>query len=495
MMSLGNMTIRRKLIAIQLLTAFIVLLFYGVVSIVSETRLYQFAVTRKVSSLAELLGLNCVSALHFQDNAAAGNILASVQADEDVVNAWIYDADGNLFASYSRKGFEGFAFPRRETGMHEFEPGYLTLSEAITEDQDVLGSIMLRLDVRHFQRVLRRSMTTAGIVLAVAMIIALLLSSATQRTISAPIQSLAHTVGEMSFENLSKRAKIVRNDEIGTLAASFNQMAENLEKSHNELRKAHDGLEEKVAERTEELAQANVRLKELDRLKSMFIASMSHELRTPLNAIIGFTGIILQGMAGEVTEEQKRQLTMVSNSGNHLLALINDVIDVSKIEAEKIDLIISEFDLADVMHEVQGLFTVAMDEKGLKMPLEMPERLAVESDGRRVKQIIMNLVSNAMKFTDKGEIRIEAAAKDGMAEISVADTGRGIKEEDIGKLFRQFSRIQITGIPTVEGTGLGLYLSQKIADLLGGRIRAESEFGKGSVFTFTLPLKYKEVTG
>jgi signal transduction histidine kinase len=247
-------------------------------------------------------------------------------------------------------------------------------------------------------------------------------------------------------------------------------------------------LEQRVAERTKELAQANLQLKELDRLKSMFIASMSHELRTPLNSIIGFTGIMLQGMAGEITGEQRKQLTMVKNSAHHLLALINDIIDVSKIEAGKVELAIEEFDLSALAQEVRDSFTVAAEEKGLKLSLDMPERLIIESDKRRVKQVLMNLVGNAVKFTDRGEIEIEVAKREGRAEVSVRDTGIGIREEDMGKLFKPFSQIPVEGAPR-EGTGLGLYLSRRIANLLGGETEAESEFGKGSKFTFTVPIK------
>lgn len=250
-------------------------------------------------------------------------------------------------------------------------------------------------------------------------------------------------------------------------------------------------LEEEVAERTKELTQANIRLKELDRLKSMFIASMSHELRTPLNSIIGFTGIILQGMTGEITEEQRKQLTIVKNSAHHLLALINDIIDMSKIEAGKVELAIEEFDLATLVQEVKDSFTATAADNGIKMSFKTPKTLTIESDERRTQQVIVNLVGNAVKFTDRGEIEIIVAKKDGLAEVSVQDTGIGIRKRDMDMLFKAFSQIHAEDRPKQEGTGLGLYLSKKIADLLGGEIKAESEFGKGSMFTFTLPLKYK----
>jgi hypothetical protein len=249
--------------------------------------------------------------------------------------------------------------------------------------------------------------------------------------------------------------------------------------------------EQAIRKYDRELAQANVRLQELDKLKSMFIASMSHELRTPLNSIIGFTGIILQGMSGEVTAEQRKQLTMVKTSAAHLLALINDVIDVSKIEAGKVELDIEQFDLAALVQEVKKSFETTADEQGLKITLEVPERLTVKSDERRTKQVIINFVSNAIKFTDEGRIDIKLAKRDDEAEVSVADTGIGIKKEDIGKLFQAFGRIT-TENRLAEGSGLGLYLSKKIADLLGGEIKAESEFARGSVFTFILPLKHQE---
>jgi len=310
------------------------------------------------------------------------------------------------------------------------------------------------------------------------------------------------TKGDFNYTIVAKTG-----DEIQTLAQQFNTMADTLKKhtvslkeeitqrkqAEKKLRKAHDELEVKVAKRTEELSQANIRLKELDKLKSMFIASMSHELRTPLNSIIGFIGIILEGISGKITKNQRKELTMAKNSADHLLVLISDVIDVSKIEAGEIKLGIEEFNLSNIAQEVKNSFKVAAEEKGLELSLEMHEKLVIKSDERRTKQVLINFVSNALKFTDKGKVEMKVAKKDGKVEVSVRDTGIGIKKETMPKLFKQFSRIHVKGAPIKEGTGLGLYLSKKIADLLGGDVSAESEFGKGSLFTFTLPIKYKGV--
>ncbi|MDD5189246.1 MAG: ATP-binding protein, partial [Methanoregula sp.] len=261
--------------------------------------------------------------------------------------------------------------------------------------------------------------------------------------------------------------------------------------AEQKLLEAHRDLEKKVDERTRELSEANRHLQELDRLKSMFIASMSHELRTPLNSIIGFTGIMAKGLAGPINPEQQQQLGMVQESARHLLALINDVIDISKIEADKIDAAVSTFDLADVIREVRDAFGKTVDERGLVLNMEIPGSIAVTSDERRIKQIIMNLVSNAIKFSDKGRVDVTVVPKGTIVEVRVRDTGIGIGKEDLGKLFRPFSRIAVQGRLT-EGTGLGLYLSQKLARFLGGEIITESEPGSGSVFTFSFPLKYEK---
>lgn len=279
---------------------------------------------------------------------------------------------------------------------------------------------------------------------------------------------------------------------------------------HEALRQHADELEERVAERTTELArrvaevealnrsaqQLNEDLKEAvkkaesaDRLKSAFLATMSHELRTPLNSIIGFTGILLQKLVGPLSEEQEKQLKMVQGSARHLLELINDVLDISKIEADQIMLVTEEFDLcASIMSSVEKVKHPA-DKKGLKLITDLqPEKLTISSDRRRVEQILINLLNNAVKFTEEGSVTIKSRVLDGRVKVSITDTGIGIREEDLQTLFKPFRQVD-TGITRqYEGTGLGLSICKRLVDLLGGSISVTSEPGKGSTFAFDLPL-------
>jgi PAS domain S-box-containing protein len=248
--------------------------------------------------------------------------------------------------------------------------------------------------------------------------------------------------------------------------------------------------EEDLKDYLRQLEQANTRLQEMDQLKSIFLASMSHELRTPLNSIIGFTGAILMGMAGEISEEQRKQLVMVRNSANHLLSLINDILDISKVEAGKVELSLEEFSLDDVVREVVESLSHVVGEKGLELVTELPEGITVFGDRRRIKQVLMNLVSNAVKFTNEGSVRIAAGVVDSdRLEIRVVDTGVGIRDEDMSRLFQPFQQVEPALTKKHEGTGLGLYLSQKLASLLKADISAKSEYGKGSEFTFVVPLR------
>jgi PAS domain S-box-containing protein len=265
------------------------------------------------------------------------------------------------------------------------------------------------------------------------------------------------------------------------------------------LRDANAFLEKRVQERTQELAIAKDRAESADRLKSAFLATMSHELRTPLNSIIGFTGIVLQRLAGPLTAEQNKQLGMVRSSARHLLSLINDVLDISKIEAGQLEIQAAPYDLAASVQKLTASMLPMAEQKALRLRLSAPTTLGtLVSDQRRVEQVLLNLLNNAVKFTEHGEVELSVecledhrlsnhAHPQPCVRFRVADTGIGIEENDLVNLFQPFRQIDTGLTRQHEGTGLGLAICGRLADLLRGEITVKSRFGTGSTFIFTIP--------
>jgi signal transduction histidine kinase len=341
------------------------------------------------------------------------------------------------------------------------------------------------------------------------------------------VRPLHKFVGETNYiaetSNLERRIEIHSGDEIGLLAKSYNEMIgalyktqKSLEATGKELREHRDHLEELVRERTMRLQEVNEKLsveieerikreqelqqtlKELavakeqaevaDNLKSAFLATMSHELRTPLNSIIGFTGIILRERVGPLNDEQKKQLNMVRRSSQHLLSLINDVLDISKIEAGQLQLVYENIDLSQTIEKVVQSTRPLADSKRLELEFDIsPEIKTIAGDVRRVEQILLNLLSNAIKFTEKGSVRIICEADECNVIVKVVDTGIGIKDEDMETIFKSFRQIDSGISRKYEGTGLGLSISKKLVELMGGKIWVTSVWGSGSTFGFSLP--------
>ncbi len=273
------------------------------------------------------------------------------------------------------------------------------------------------------------------------------------------------------------------------------------QRAETALRELAATLEQRVADRTAELQAALVRAEAADRLKSSFLATMSHELRTPLNSIIGFTGIVLRGLAGPLNPEQGKQLEMVRASARHLLELINDVLDLSKIEAGQLRVRFEPFALPAAIERTVALVKPFADKKGLSLSLLLEPGLGeMVSDRRRVEQILLNLLNNAVKFTQVGSVALVAELDAGYrrspdaspaeaVRLRVVDTGMGIRPENLGALFRPFQQLDTGLAREHEGTGLGLAICRRLAGLLEGEIFVESQWTKGSVFTVVLPLK------
>jgi signal transduction histidine kinase len=239
-----------------------------------------------------------------------------------------------------------------------------------------------------------------------------------------------------------------------------------------------------------EIQEKGQQLELASKYKSQFLASMSHELRTPMNAVLGYTRMLLMNVYGELPEKVKDVHQRIDKSGRHLLGLINDVLDFSKIEAGQLALTINPYSIKDVIQAVVSSTQSLATEKNLALKIAVPADLpAASGDERRISQVLLNLVGNAIKFTDAGEVHIDAAAKDGALEVSVSDTGPGISTVDQEHIFEEFRQAEGATTSKKGGTGLGLAIAKKIVELHGGRIWVESEVGKGSKFTFSLPLR------
>jgi len=296
--------------------------------------------------------------------------------------------------------------------------------------------------------------------LALAIAVALLLSW----SVVTPLRRTESRLDEIAAGEFSGRLEVANRDEIGALAARVNRMSDELQRVYREL----------------EVASQH---------KSDFLATMSHELRTPLNAVIGFSEVLREQMFGELNERQLAYVDDILDAGRHLLSLINDVLDLAKIEAGRMDLELTQFELPDLLRSAVSMQSEHASRGGIAVALTTePAEIEITADERRVRQIVFNLLSNAVKFTPAdGRVDVSARLDDGKVEIAVADTGPGIPAEDRESIFEEFE--QTTEGKQAEGTGLGLPLSRKLVELHGGRLWVESEVGHGSTFRFTLPVE------
>jgi signal transduction histidine kinase/DNA-binding response OmpR family regulator len=320
--------------------------------------------------------------------------------------------------------------------------------------------------------------------LLVAIVLALVLGFLAATWITRPVDELTRAAARIAQGDFVTpvvvRARFAAK-ELRALAQTFGQMA-------RELSGAYQTLEEKVSQRTSELQAANQELARANKLKSEFLANVSHELRTPLSAIIGFSQILLDGIDGPVTEEQHQDISQVNKSGQSLLALINQILDLSKIEAGKMDLTLERVDLPGLVTSVLESISPLAQEKGLRIDTRFgPGLPAVEADPGRLKQILINLLSNAVKFTERGHIEIQAQSSGRMVRIAVKDTGIGISAEAQRVIFEEFVQGDGSSTRRHGGTGLGLSIVRKLVEMHGGAITVVSEPGLGSTFMFTVP--------
>jgi len=501
-------TISRRLTWMNMLVSGAALLLACTTFIAYDMVTFRANMFRNLSTQAQIIGANTASALLFNDPQSAENTLSALKASPEIVSASIYTPDGKLFATYSRDQNQQVQslpeIPQGQAEIHWQKNNEIVLVRSIVFQGKPTAIVYIRSGVEELNQRLERYAGIAAIVLLASMLAALLISSVFRRAVADPIVRLAEIAKIVSRDrNYSLRASPTRggSGELTVLIDAFNEMLEQTQKSEGALRQAHDQLEQRVKERTAELEAAKKEVEEFSesvvrakeeiergsKFKDQFLSTMSHELRTPLNAVLGFSDLLTEERYGPLNERQQRYVAHIHTGGKHLLTLINDILDLSKIEAGRLQLAIENVSLKTSFAEVLDTMRPLADKKSHSLVSNTAAELSVLADSTRLKQVLMNLIGNAVKFTPEGG-RIELAARKtgDVVRLEVRDTGAGIPPEEQERIFEAFYRLRQTG-KVIEGTGLGLAITQRLVELQGGKLGLESELGKGSCFFFTLP--------
>ncbi len=526
-----NLSVRNRLIGVIMLTSIITLTLALFSFNLKEIFSARQVMKNNLTILAEVVGKNCASALLFSDPGSAKDTLRSLATEPEIKQALLFDNNNQIFATYLRKGWSKDTEPVQSTSpnliMKSEDQNFFEGIPFFDQEMDILvpiifnseklGHLYIQQSLAKFHEQLFYQCLSLLVILAGASGLAFFLARRTQQLFTAPITKLVNSINEVSQDNNYQiRIEDRYENEFGILISGFNNMLTQIQKRDNELANHRNHLEDEVRLRTKDLQfaiteifRAKEEAEASDRAKSEFLANMSHELRTPLNHIIGFTDLVFSGKCGDLSDTQTEYLGDVIGSSRHLLSLINDILDLSKVEAGKMELELKDIHLRPFLNQSLKMVREKALKHQLQLSLKIEDNLdSISADERKLKQILYNLLSNAAKFTPDGG-RITLTAKrctDGephmgvsdseeslltsgkWLEISISDSGIGIKKEDLERIFNSFEQADSSAGRHYQGTGLGLSLTRRLVELHGGRIWAESEGPEhGSTFSFMIP--------
>jgi signal transduction histidine kinase len=447
--------------------------------------------------MADAVGSSCTAALMFKDETSAREIISSLGQDPKVLQAYLYLENGIALASYHKGGAaEARVVPRLVSGITNDGDESLIIVREISLDRERLGTFYIRVSLESVHLLLVKVVTFLLGIGGCILLIVWVVSSRLQALVFQPLLDLAKAVKTISDrKDYGIRATNTSSDEIGELITGFNGMLEQIQRRDQDLLQHGKALSLRSAELSaanDKLSVAIVKAEEASRAKSEFLAKMSHELRTPLTAIIGYSELLKEELEEERDESHLVDLDRIHAAGKHLLTLINDILDISKIEAGKMELQLHTFLVADVIDDVISMTRGLVEKNGNRLSFKQDGDVgAMHSDPVKLRQILWNLIGNSGKFTRGGsvELRVSSFQKDDEKWLSfqVWDTGIGISEENQKKLFQLFTQADDSTTRKFGGTGLGLAITQRFARMMGGEIVVSSTPGTGSIFDVQLP--------
>jgi signal transduction histidine kinase len=499
MAAFKDISIRRKLTYGMTLVAGVALLLAACASLAYEAYSFRLSKVRQLTAVAEVVGQNSRAALAFSDRAAAATILESLRGIPGVDHACVFDAGGVPFAQYPERPDRPPPMPPGGDG-HTFGPGALEVFREIRLDSGLVGTVYLRSGQRDLWTAMGWSLAFNATIFAGLGLLALWISHRFQGVITAPLLDLAALARRVSEDqDYSVRAAARGRDEIGSLVDAVNEMLREIQARDEQLLDYREHLEDQVANRTEELLTSNQELllakqraEEVSRAKSAFLANMSHELRTPLNAILLYSELLEEDAKNQGRASDQVDLERIHASGLHLLTLINDVLDLSKVEAGKMSLHLEPVDLGGLVEACLQTIHPLAEKNGNSLAAGVPDApITFLGDATKLRQALFNLLSNACKFTERGrvDLTITQFQRTGARwlRFEVKDTGIGMSPEQQERIFQEFTQADEGTSKRFGGTGLGLALSRRLCQLMGGDIGVVSALGQGSTFAMEVP--------